>query len=131
MPPEYNFMPVHRAYSDMAYERCYGFENYYTREQIENARKHPAILHTYRFMGEFPWHKGNVHPDNDIFDEYLARSPWKDYQKKKANKDFILKVEKGVFRVMPRGVFLWFFSKLLYASFKRRNAIYERECNEK
>ena len=70
LPPEYNFMPVHRAYSDKAYEKCYGFKNYYSKEQIEHARKFPMILHTYRFIGEFPWHKGNVHPDNDVFDVY-------------------------------------------------------------
>ena len=121
LPPEYNFTPVHRAYSDKSYDKYYGFENYYTQNQIENARMFPKILHTYRFIGEFPWHKGNVHPDNRIFDEYLFKSPWSDYIKEKAQTSYILKLEKIVYKILPRDLFLFFFSKLLYSSFKNKN----------
>ncbi len=121
LPPEYNFMPVHRAYSDKAYNRCYGFENYYTVEQINNARKRPVILHTYRFIGEFPWHKGNVHPDNDIFDRYKDKSPWKDYEKITANVNTVFKIEKIIYRIIPGNLFLFVFSRFFYFSFKRKN----------
>ncbi len=125
--PEYNFMPVHRAYSDKAYSRCYGFDNYYTKEQIEHAREHPIILHTYRFMGEFPWHMGNVHPDNDAFDYYMEMSPWKDYEKKPAVTRAVLKIEKQMYKFFPKDLFLVVFSKILYISFKWRNSKLKRE----
>ena len=127
LPPEYNFMPVHRAYSDKAYSRCYGFDNYYSKAQIEYAREHPVILHTYRFMGEFPWHMGSVHPDNDAFDYYMERSPWKDYEKKPVVTGIILKIEKQMYRIFPKGLFLLVFSKALYVSFKRKNTRLKRE----
>ncbi len=121
LPVEYNFPPVHRAYPDKAFDKCYGFKNFYTKEEVEYARQHPAILHTYRFIGDFPWHKGNVHPDNDLFDHYLSMSPWKGYEKKSSNKGFVYKVEKVMFKVLPRGLFLRIFSVVTYYMFKDKD----------
>ncbi len=109
IPCQYNFMPVHRAYSDKAYAKNYGFAHYYTPEEIEYARQNPAIIHAYRFLGEFPWHKGNLHPDTPLFDEYLRRSPWADYEKKPSGVGFVFKCEKLLYRIMPRDWFLTIF----------------------
>lgn len=109
IPCQYNFMPVHRAYSDRAYAKNYGFDNYYSQEDIENARLHPAIIHSYRFLGEFPWHKGNLHPDTPLFDEYLRRSPWADYIKKPSGVKPIFKIEKILYRILPGDCFLTVF----------------------
>lgn len=130
IPPEYNFMPVHRAYSDKAFAKNYGFENYYTLEQIENARLHPAIIHCYRFLGEFPWHKGNQHPDTPVFDYYLQKSPWSDYVKKPSNnQSLIFKLERILYRFMPKSLFLKLFSKMLYRNFYKREMDFRKEFN--
>jgi len=121
LPPEYNFMPVHRAYSDKAFFFCYPQKGYYTREQIENARENPRIIHAYRFLGEFPWHKNNCHPDNAIFDSYLYRSEWADYIKIEANMPFVFKFEKVIFKILPRGLFLFIFSKYTSFIIKKKN----------
>lgn len=109
IPCQYNFTPVHRAYSDKAYAKNYGFNNYYTREDIVYARQHPAIIHAYRFLGEFPWHKGNLHPDTPLFDEYLRKSPWANYEKKPSNVGLVFKCEKILYRILPRDWFLTLF----------------------
>lgn len=109
IPCQYNFMPVHRAYSDKAYAKNYGFENYYTKEDINYARLHPAIIHSYRFLGEFPWHEGNLHPDTPLFDEYLRRSPWADYTKKPSHANLMFRLEKLLYRIVPRDWFLTIF----------------------
>ena len=121
--PEYNFQPVHRVYSDKLYFRNYPRIGYYSSEEIEYARQNPKIIHAYRYMGEFPWHKGNVHPDNDIFDSYLERSLWSDYEKKRAKKGIIIAIEKAMYIVLPKCVFLPFFKVALYNSFKRKNRL--------
>lgn len=109
--PEYNFQPFHRAYTDDMYRKVYGFDNYYTEEQIENARKNPIIMHTYRFLGEFPWHKNNLHPDTKLFDEYLKETPWADYEKRKTkNNSFVFKIERCLYRLLPKLVFLHLFA---------------------
>ncbi len=109
IPCQYNFVPVHRAYSDKAYAKNYGFENYYSREDVVYARENPAIIHAYRFLGEFPWHKGNLHPDTPLFDEYLRRSPWADYEKKPSGVGFVFRCEKMLYRILPRDWFLTIF----------------------
>lgn len=121
LPCNYNFMPAHRAYSDKAYAKCFGFDNYYSQEEIEDARRNPIIIHAYRFIGEFPWHKNNYHPDTQLFDEYLAKSPWSDYIKKPANTGFVLKAEKALFKMLPNDMFLPIFSRVMYYTFKRKN----------
>lgn len=121
IPCEYNCMPVHRAYSDRAFDKCYGFSDYYSLEEIENARRNPKIVHMYRFLGEFPWHTNNMHPDTALFDMYLEKSPWKDYIKKPANTGFVTKTEKILYRILPDTTFLKIFSRVMQYSFKRKN----------
>ncbi len=120
LPIGYNFQPAHRAYSDRSYFSNYPKE-YYTVEQIDEARRDPRILHTYRFLGEFPWHKGNMHPDNALFDQYLKKTRWNDYEKEKAQLSLMFRIEKVIYRILPRSIFLFFFSKLMYIGFYRKN----------
>ena len=123
LPPEYNFQPSHRAFSDKTYFACYHHKSYYSTEELENARKNPVILHTYRFIGDFPWHKGNVHPDNFVFDDYMNRSPWADYEKKPAHRGLIFAVEKLMFRLLPKRLFLKIFAAFTLRQFKKQNAL--------
>lgn len=125
LPMEYNFQPVHRGYTDKAYFINYPKE-YYTMDEIEYARKNPKILHTYRYLGEFPWHKNNYHPDTDVFDIYLEKSKWKDYQKKQSKKNIIFKIEKIIYKHINRSLFLYIFSKALYISFWMKNIRLEK-----
>ena len=120
--PQYNFQPVHRAYSDGAYARVYGFAHYYTPAQIDAARKHPVILHTYRFLGQFPWHKHNLHPDTPLFDFYLSQTLWKDSPKQEtACNGFVFKIERLLYRLLPKTVFLRLFAAAQNRSFARQN----------
>lgn len=121
IPCQYNFMPVHRAYTDKAYARNYGFEHYYTPDEVEYARKNPAIIHSFRFLGEFPWHKGNLHPDTQLFDEYLRKSPWSDYEKKPSSIGLIFKIEKMLYRLLPKDLFLSLFRIVTDATTRRKD----------
>lgn len=119
--PEYNFQPAHRVYSDELFFKYYPKTGYYSSDEIEKARRNPKIIHAYRYLGEFPWHKGNLHPDNKLFDEYLNKSLWYDYVKKPASKGLVITIEKVIYRFLPRRVFLPLFKTVLYNSFKRKN----------
>ncbi len=105
LAPEYNFQPCHRAYSDAVFFASRGARSYYTDAELRNARLHPVVLHTYRFLGEFPWHKNNLHPDSAEFDHYLALSPWKDYKKQPAHGGVIFTIEKLLYRLLPKAQF--------------------------
>lgn len=132
IPLEYNFMPIHRLCSVKQYGKLLGYDNYYSPEQVDNALKHPAIVHCYRFLGEFPWHKGNQHPDTPLFDEYMKKSPWADYVKKPSNNMKLeFKLERVAYRFLPRMLFLKIFLKMLYNSFYKREMNFRKEFGNK
>lgn len=60
-------------------------------------------------MGEFPWHKDNMHPFNDLFDKYLAISPWADYEKEPSGIAWVFKVEKLMYKYLPEFLFIRLF----------------------
>lgn len=130
LPPEYNFPPIHRVVPDKIYYRE-AKPGFYTPDQIQNARKHPVILHTYRFLGEFPWHKDSMHPDVALFDQYRMASPWKDYQKKPASQALSFKAERILYRVLPRGAFFWLLNMVQYYSFKKQEKTLQQKAEHR
>lgn len=102
----YNFQPMHAVFADKQYYRVMKPMVYYDKEVISDARKQTAIYHCFRFLGEFPWHKGNLHPYNAVFDRYLQSSPWKDYRKEQAEAGLPIRIEKVLYRILPKGLFL-------------------------
>lgn len=111
LPPQFNLQPMHLVFRTDDYFKHYLRASYYEPEEIEYAKNHPAILHFFRFMGEFPWHRNNVHPDNKIFDHYLSISEWSDYQKKPSNANIVMKIEKLLYRILPKPLFLCIFRR--------------------
>ena len=109
LPPKYNFQPIHLAFSVKSYFRCFGKNGYYKPEEVMQDRQRPGIYHFFRFVGEFPWNRDNLHPDNDIFDKYLAKSEFSDHVKTASGAGIILKVEKVLYRFLPRGFFIYLF----------------------
>lgn len=109
LPPGYNLQPVHLAFKMKDYYKCYGGTAYYNIKELEDAVNDTVIFHCFRFLGEFPWDYGNLHPVNGLFDNYLAISPWKGYEKKKAEIGIMMRVEKILFKCLPHGIFLRIF----------------------
>lgn len=106
---EYNLQPVHAVFSDKQYMQIMRPRTYYSAGMLVKAREQVIIYHCFRFLGEFPWHKKNVHPYSTVFDHYLSQSPWRDYQKMTADTGVILKTEKVLYRVLPKSIFLYIF----------------------
>lgn len=127
LPPEYNFQPIHLAFSGKSYFRCFGKRGYYKPEEIARGQESPVIYHFFRFVGEFPWNKDNLHPDNDIFDRYLAKSAFSDYVKTASGAGVILRIEKLLYRFLPGGVFIYLFRAAYEWFIYRANRDSERE----
>lgn len=115
----YNFQPMHAVFNDKQYYRVMKPMVYYSMPVISDAREQVVIYHCFRFLGEFPWHKGNLHPYNVVFDRYLQLSLWKDYRKEKAEAGLPIKIEKILYRILPKGLFLPIF-KVAHAMFINR-----------
>lgn len=121
LPPAYNLQPHHLAFADKTFFAVYKPTVYYSHEELEQARQAPVILHAYRFLGDFPWHKGNKHPANAIFDRYTATSPWKGLVKKPAGGGLLFKIEKLMYVLLPKRIFLAIFRRISLRGFAKRS----------
>lgn len=110
----YNFQPTHRVYPFKDYVDVYHPVGYYSDREVKEASLHPVVLHTYRFIGQFPWHQDTLHPDIELFDEYLSRSPWAGYHKANAKRSWILQIERVLYKILPKRWFLAIFEKAQY-----------------
>ncbi len=104
--PKYNFTPHHYVYREKDFRKCMPQGGFYEGAEYREAKEDVRVLHFERFIGESPWHKNSVHPYTPEFDAYLARSPWKDYEKKPASGGPVFKIEKFLYRILPHGLFL-------------------------
>ncbi len=103
----FNLQPMHTVYSYRQYSRAFGPLQYYSEDEIRSAIDNPRILHFFRYLGEFPWHKSSLHPYVPHFDRYMALSLWKDYQKQPTEQnELIFKIERWLYKYLPRIIFL-------------------------
>lgn len=110
LDPRYNLQPIHNRYSYRIYRLFWMQKNYYLRQELENAAVSPAILHFFRFLGEFPWNLNSQHPYARIFTEYLERSPWHGLVRKPSlQKGFAFRTERKMYRFLPDAVFMALF----------------------
>lgn len=116
----YNMQPVHLAFKVKDYFRVYSDNAYYTKEQIEKSKRNVIIYHAFRFLGEFSWDKKNAHPNNDIFDFYLNKSPWHNYEKTAAERNWMMRIEKILYYILPKNVFLSLF-KFMHCGYIEKN----------
>lgn len=109
IPFKYNFQPHLRDYSYENYIKCFMPHPFYDKAEVNDSNENPVILHAFRYLGEFPWHKKNAHPFNDEFDKYLAMSTFSDYVKESSGAGFVMKTEQVMYKMLPKAVFLRIF----------------------
>lgn len=112
LPLIYNFQPLHGRYSVSQYAAAYGPDGYYDPADISRAGEEAVIYHCYRWLGEFTWDKGNLHPFTPLFDKYLAGSLWSGYVKEKAQLSAAIRIEKVMYRCLPKSIFIRIFKKM-------------------
>ena len=78
LPVKYNLQCTHLAYSDKCYFGVYKDGRYYTESDISEARIAPVIYHFFRFLGDYPWEDGNIHPLRNEFQHWKELSKWSD-----------------------------------------------------
>ncbi len=127
LPVQYNFQPHHRVFSDEAYFSAYPQQEYYAPAELQAAREHPCILHVYRFIGEFPWHGGKLHPDTALWDKELAGTPWRDLQREAPRRDMTIKIERILYRILPKRLFLQLFAAVTTRNQKKQLKALKKE----
>lgn len=128
LPLIYNYQPLHVRYTPAQYFSCFGQNPYYSRIEVSSADC-PVIYHCYRWLGEFPWNKGNLHPFNDVYDKYMRISPFSGILKEKAHAGIVLGIEKILYRILPRVIFIRIF-RMAHEWMLRKAESDARKCKE-
>ncbi len=129
LSPKYNFQTIHQVYSDNVYFANYSEVGYYKKEEIAEARKAPVILHAYRFLGQFPWHKRALHPWRKLWWEQVMRSEWSDLAPR-ANRGISFRMERALYRSMPKRMFLPIFKRWQAFYFRRKMKLLRKNAEK-
>ena len=81
-------------------------EYYHTIHEIEEAYEKPVINHCMGAMTGRPWEQNSIHPQNELFDKYLKMSRWKDFEKVTVNRKMVFKVQRFLYQVLPRSLYI-------------------------
>ena len=111
-----NVKPLNIKYNLNSGFYLYGIENSFyiydlnpdvfaTPKQIESALCGPIINHCMGPMTGRPWEKGNRHPQRQLYDRYLALSPWSDVPKVVKKKSIMSRVQYGLYRILPMSLY--------------------------
>ncbi len=111
------------AYLDLTYNFNSGFYIYGAKNSINMYKlnktffhpldliklrmKQPKINHCMGAMTGRPWELENCHPQNDLFDKYLYKSPWHDYKKIVPKRSTIFKIQKKLYDVLPINIYIY------------------------
>ncbi len=128
LPPAYNFQPFHTAYSWKNYWRFYKSPAYYTEQEVSASAEKPVIYHTYRFLGQFPWHENSLHPLTKLWLEEKNESRFRDIPPV-ANRGGIFKVERRLYRILPNRSFLRIFKTHQVRTYKKSTRELKKKLN--
>lgn len=113
LPVKYNFFDLLRYMDDtqrMKYFNCHEV----SREELSLAYSNTVIYHFYYGFQGKPWCKGYITRERDIWNEYVKKSPWKNYTKWTIQFPFSMKILRLMFKILP-----WKNAMNIYISFKR------------
>lgn len=102
---KYNILGIHYFYPDNVYFKLYGKYSAYSKNEITSARNDACIIHFVRFLGDYPWIEGNIHPCKKTFLQWKKLTLWKDLPLVKVHHSILFKLEKGLYKCLPKLMF--------------------------
>lgn len=109
LPLRFNVQGFLYMYKTKNYRSIYTSEQFYSVEEIEDAKEHPVIMHFFRILGNYPWEKQNMHACSADFHKWLDKSLWSDVKDLKKERNFIFILEKILYKLLPQRAFLKLF----------------------
>lgn len=113
---KYNFNSGFYIYGIKESLKMYGLKpQYYSSENvIEIAYKNPIIYHCMGAMTGRPWELDNIHPQNNLFNKYLKKSPWKYFTKKTINRGKLFVIQRFLYQNLPKSIYFQTHRLVLY-----------------
>ena len=129
---KYNFNSGFYIYGIKESLRMYDLkdEYYNTIEEVKEAYKQPIVYHCMGAMTGRPWEQNSIHPQNNLFDQYLKVSRWKDFEKVAVNRKMIFKLQRFLYQVLPRSLYIPFHKQGQKAYLKKMDKVVQEISKE-
>lgn len=110
LPPHYNVMTSFFDFRDVeSIKHYYGITNYYSQNDINEAKKNPVFVHFTPSFSKRPWVVGSKHPLRGIYKEYLLKTPFKNNEQQKDNRPFKIRFLEKLFWVFGAKIYKFLF----------------------
>lgn len=128
LPLKYNVFPF---YSELEYD-CLcdymgGGQYYYSKDQYLAAQNSPVIVHLVYSVEDRPWFEGNLNKYNDVWWEYVRRTPWSDFISKKRKLYSRTKIMQYIYRVFGAKSVIRIQKQLNERAFSKAKSRYEMD----
>lgn len=117
LDPRYNFMTVNIVMDYDSFIKFRGAVNYYSKEEIESAKKNPLIIHAINtfYIRKRIWEKDSDSPYAEVYVQYREKTMWGTLPQIQAKRTFKQKLMKEIWHVMPKKM------SFVIAAFARNN----------
>lgn len=105
----YNFNSGFYIYGVKNIHKLYKLKYPYFHETnlINEVIKNPLVIHCMGAMTGRPWEENNSHPQGKLFDQYLKKSLWSDYNKIQPKQSLLFKIQKKLFEILPKKIYIY------------------------
>lgn len=112
LPLRYNMQGFLCMYKADNYLKVYQSDYFYSKDEIEEAKKNPCIIHFFRIFGDYPWEKGNIHACRERYRYWKENSLWKSMDDLTSGGGLIFRIEKMLYRCLSQIFFLHIFRRV-------------------
>ena len=110
LPPHYNVMTSFFDFRDVeSIKHYYGIANYYSQNDINEAKKNPVFVHFTPSFSKRPWVVGCKHPLKGIYKEYLLKTPFKNNELQKDDRSFKIRFLEKLFWIFGAKIYKFLF----------------------
>lgn len=110
----------------------YTFKIYHLEDDIYIPNAHikkvlsegPIINHCMSAMTGRPWEHNSIHPQNELFDRYLAKTEWTDDDKLTVRRSFVFRAQRRAYEMLPLPIY-WRFHRWVLTFWMRRQ---DKKC---
>ncbi len=99
--PRYNATSNIFSFSAKTIKRIYFMDSFYSQEELDEARKHPAILHFTTGLVGRPWEENCTHPRKEAYQRAANASPWREDPLLPDSRKRSVRIFAGFYRVAP------------------------------
>ncbi len=129
MSPTYNFNSCFYIYGIDYVYKIYDLTDdiYIPRDEVTDVmEKGPLINHCMSAMTGRPWEHNSIHPQNGLFDRYLALTEWDDSDKLNVRRTFVFRAQRIAYEHLPMSIY-WHIHKFVLTLWMREQ---DRKCQK-